>query len=255
MPAAAWWAGSETMLDRGTDNSWAPVPPAASLCNHARSSPPHYDSNLKKGWRGGPRKFSPQPRHLSVRSGKKGRLRCEDDVLNLRKHSSNLPLCGSIKRSAGQSRLSLATAWVINSTSSSYWGEREGAISPAFPMSTFKKLSRNTHSLNSVINELHSEPYHDWTPYFIHTQVITKYFFIINNFLIYNLQYIRGVKSSCITRSREIKTRRDFSSRWKVVSSWVVMSAWWSVRVKLVLKISLPHLNNLCGNILVFRWK
>ncbi len=29
------------------------------------------------------------------------------------------------------------------------------------------------------------------------------------------------------------------------------MSAWWSVRVKLVLKIPLPHLNHLCGNILV----
>ncbi len=49
----------------------------------------------------------------------------------------------------------------------------------------------------------------------------------------------------------EIKTRRDFSSRWNVVSSWVVMSAWWSVRVKLVLEIPLPHLNHLCGNILV----
>ncbi len=49
---------------------------------------------------------------------------------------TNLPLCGSIKRLAGQSRFSLATARVITSTSSSYWGKRKGVISPAFPTST-----------------------------------------------------------------------------------------------------------------------
>ncbi len=70
------------------------------------------------------------------RSGKKGRLRCGGAVWNRRKRSSNLPLCGSTGRSADQSRLNLAAARVITSTSSSYWGERGGAKCSTFPVST-----------------------------------------------------------------------------------------------------------------------
>ncbi len=142
MLAAAWWAGSEpseTMPDRGTDSSRASVSPAASLCNRAHSSPSHYHSILRKGWRGGPRKVFPttSPRHFSVNLGKKSWLRCEGDVLNRRKRSSNLTLCGSIKRSAGQLRFSLATARVITSTKLLILGRKRGGDFPSVPYVNF----------------------------------------------------------------------------------------------------------------------
>ncbi len=48
MCAAAWRARlepSKTTQRRGTDSSQASIPPEASLCNRAHSSPPHYHSN------------------------------------------------------------------------------------------------------------------------------------------------------------------------------------------------------------------
>ncbi len=50
---------SQTTQHQGTDSSRASVPPAASLCNRTLSSLPHYHRNLRKGWRGGPRKVFP----------------------------------------------------------------------------------------------------------------------------------------------------------------------------------------------------
>ncbi len=55
--------------------------------------------------------------------GKNGMLRYGGGVLNCRKRSSSLPLCGSTWHSTGQLIFNLAMAQVTTSTSSSYWYE------------------------------------------------------------------------------------------------------------------------------------
>ncbi len=96
-----------------------------------------------------------RPHHITVVIGRgdekaswKGSRRmagwCRGGVLNHRKRSSSLPLCSSTWYSAGQSTFYLATAQVTTSTSSSYWGEREGETSSTLPTSTSSEEDRRS---------------------------------------------------------------------------------------------------------------
>ncbi len=138
MCAAAWWAGSEPSEmtpRRKTDSSQASVPHAASLCNRAHSSLPHYRSNPTEGRRGGPRKVFPTT--STPQCGGQGKKAGSNvEVLSETAENAHLTCLSAVRQDARPASRGSTTARVITSTSSSYWGERGGAKCSTFSVST-----------------------------------------------------------------------------------------------------------------------